>query len=87
MASGWEFEVEIAGVEYPCDLWARFVLTVDNNKEPIKHDECCKNSEDQETIFQHRLERVTDKRWRTEIETGRVYSGTPNNPVGYVEDF
>ncbi len=25
--------------------------------------------------------------WRTEIGTGRVYTGMPNNPVGFVEDF
>ncbi len=87
MASEWEFEVEIVGVEYPCDLWARFVLTVDNNKEPIEQDEPGKNSEDHELILQHWLERVIDKTSTTEIRVGRVYDCMPNNPVGFVEDF
>jgi hypothetical protein len=87
MASGWEFEVEIVGAEYPCELWARFVLTVDNNKEPVKHDELGKNPEDHEVMFQYWLDRVIENTWRTEIGTGRVYGGKPNNPVGFVEDF
>jgi hypothetical protein len=87
MASGWESEVEIVGAEYPCDLWVQFILTVDNNEKPIKHDESGKNSEDHEIIFQHWLDRVIERMWRTEIGTGRVYSGMPNNPVGFVEDF
>jgi hypothetical protein len=46
-----------------------------------------KNSEDHEIIFQRWLDRVIERMWRTEIRTGRVHSGMPNNPVGFVEDF
>ena len=75
------------GAKYPCGLWVRLILTMANNKEPIEHEESGKNSEDHEIIFQRWLDRVIKRMWRTEIRTGRVYSGMPNNPVGFVEDF
>lgn len=87
MASGWESEVEIVAAEYPCGLWLGFVLEVDDSEEPIKHDESRKHSEYHEIIFQQLLDRVIERMWRTEVETSRVCSGTPNNPVGFVEDF
>jgi hypothetical protein len=75
------------GAKYPCGLWVRLILTMANNKEPIKHEEFGKNPEDDEIIFQRWLDRVIERMWRTEIRTGRVYNGIPNNPVGFVEDF
>lgn len=87
MASRWESEVEIVAAEYPCDLWLGFLVMVDDNEEPIKHKESRKHSEDHEIIFQQLLGRVTEIIGRTEVETSRVCSGTPNNPVGFVEDF
>jgi hypothetical protein len=86
-ASGWESEVEMVVAEYPCDLWLGCVLEVDDNERPIKHDESGKNSEDHEIIFQQLLDRVIEGMGRTEVETSRVCSGTPNNPVGFVEGF
>jgi hypothetical protein len=86
-ASGWESEVEITAAAYPCDLWLGSVLTVDDNEEPLEHDESDENSEYREIIFQHRLDRAIERMWRTEVETSRAYSGMPNNPVGFVEDF
>lgn len=87
MASGWGSEVEIVAAEYPCDLWVGVVLTVDNNEEPIKHDESGKNSEDHGIIFQQWLDRAIERMGRTEVQISRVCSGMLNNPVGFVEDF
>jgi hypothetical protein len=87
MAYGWESEVETVAAEYPCDLWVGVVLTVDNNEEPIRHDESGKNPEDHEIILRQLLDRVIERMGRTEVEISRVGSGIPNNPVGFVEDF
>jgi len=73
--------------EYSCDLGMGLVLMVDNNEEPIRHGESGESSEDLEIIFQHWLDRVIERTWRTEIGTSRVYSGMTGNPAGSVEDF
>jgi hypothetical protein len=62
-------------------------VTVDDNEEPIEHGESGKNSENHETIFRQSLDRAIQRVWRTERGMSRVYSGMPDNLVGFVEDF
>ncbi len=75
------------GAKYFSRLWTGFILTIDNNKKPKRHDESGKNSEDRQTIFQPRLDRVIEKTWRKEIGIGRVYGGMANNQLGSWRTF
>lgn len=87
VASRWESEVEIVGAEYPCDLRLRSVPTVDHNEKLIERHESNRNSGEHRTTFQNSLDRAIARMPRTERGMSRVYSGMPDNPVGFVEDF